>query len=618
MSSYKWIKVSKFPSSQASFSDDEIFSAPHAISFFRPDGLKSQTPFYPIGEVEDFYDPFSKLSLFLAGKVKKEIQQCKTAKKWSSKIEADLLAKILPELKKKFPSCRLDRVILKKVWNKVTHYYEKIQTDQGGFNKEGKLDLSFMVRENLKKALHLPPSLGLPPYHLAHEIAVKISEYFATLEGRCPDLDQLTKMVWAVQKNMLRNLSNFAAKSPYEEHDKLDKLIVKTVLETCSENPCIALRALKKEILNHLKLFEKVHLLIEKNRLSAALSALLANKICFPALFNKKLNALEIKEVETFIDIHIQHHKKSQKLSLDIHYQQIVQLILSLYPIAKNVPKKMANDLLRKRVQEILSGKTSEPSMDSALYVFIHAEIHLMQKNEAACELQSLEKRVIDAYHIACSLPNLNRSLFENFELLIWKKLSEKEPLLETISKDVLLLLEKELGNIILDKPHQTFQNILRRTFLFFKKVGELPFHEKENKAFWLTTRKKSEIWALQNEMVCRWIHFDDESPLLLFLKKEWKKQHSKEEILRRAVKKFPILSAFQPQLSTRLWILQQYFWYSQLSDGTESSYDRFLKKYGKMLKKSAPKQTDNATLKQLKILSDQMLPFTPFQKIAL
>ena len=73
---------------------------------------------YPIDETEDFYDPFSELSLFLSTKIKKEIQGSGSIKQWSGKIQTDLLAKILPEFKQKFPKYRLGASALKKVWEK--------------------------------------------------------------------------------------------------------------------------------------------------------------------------------------------------------------------------------------------------------------------------------------------------------------------------------------------------------------------------------------------------------------------------------------------------------------------------------------------------------------------
>ena len=169
----------------------------------------------------------------------------------------------------------------------------------------------------------------------------------------------------------------------------------------------------------------------------------------------------------------------------------------------------------------------------------------------------------------------------------------------------------------MIDQPGKSFKTIVRQTVQFFKKVQELPFH-KQDQEFWQAVKKKSEVWALQNEMLCRWIHFDDQTPLFAFLKQERKSKHSLSKLLSKALKKFPMLQSFEDQLRARLWILQQYFWYSELSDGTESSYDRFLKKQYLALQNAYPECDQKEILEKLEALSHEMLPLIPYEDIAL
>lgn len=610
--------MSGFPSPQSFPSDDETLSPPQIPSSLKSNQkkLKSQTFLYPIDETDDFYDPFSDLSLFLSNKIKKEIQDSGTTKKWSGKIEANLLAKILPEFKRHFPKYRLGAAALKKVWEKVSYYYEKIQNHSGAITQDGKLNLPLMIRENLKTKTPQSSPLNLPPYHLAHQIAVKISECIATLEGKRPDLDQLTKMIWAVQKNTMRDLSPLTAKSPYEDYDKLDKLIVKTLLEVCSQYPQIDLKVLKIQILKRLEAYGTIQPLTQKNQLRSSLSMLLANKLCPTTLLAVKLSIPEKQALEQFIDLQIEYSEKNEVFSFDTHCQELVERILALYPLAKELPRDLSEVGVREVIRSICLSEGPLP-LDSALYVFINAEMHLMKDDKVFEDLQDLEDRLVDAYDLALSLPYLNQELFEVFELLIWKKLSQKKGYLTEIPSQTLEVLERELGNSMIDQPNKSFKAIVRQTLQFFKKVQELPFH-KQDKEFWQTVKNKSEVWALQNEMLCRWIHFDDQTPLFTFLKQEWKSKHSLSKLLGKALKKFPTLTSFEDQLLTRLWILQQYFWYSELSDGTESSYDRFLKKQYLTLQNAYPQCTQRELLEKLEALSHEMLPLIPFEEIAL
>lgn len=611
--------MSGIPSPQPFSSDDDILSPFEMPAFFKADqkNLKSQSFLYPIDEADDFYNPFSDLSLFLSNKIKKEIQNVETTKKWSRKIESNLLTKILPEFKKYFPRYRLGPTALKKVWDKVNYYYEKIQTHKGAFHKDGKLNLSLMIRENLRAISTSESPLNLPPYHLSYQIAMKISECMATLEGCRPDLDQLAKIIWSVQKNTLQNLSPMAAKSPYEDYDKLDKLIIKTLLEICSEYPQLTLKILKIKIMKRLQTFSSIHSLAKKSHLTSTLSMILADKLCPLSFFDSEFIFSEKQTLEKFIDIHINFSKKNKSFLFDNHSQELVQRILALYPIVKELPTDLSETTLRKTIQDIYLNK-DHYSTNSSLYVFIHAEMHLIQNDQDFENLKDLENEIVEVFQLTQTLPLLNQNQFEAFELLIWKKINNQKKFLSDIPKRTLMMLEREISNVIIDNPNQSFRGIIRTTLQFFRKIQQLPFHEKQNKRFWLTLKKKCEVWVMQNEMICRWIHFDDQTPLFSFFKQEWKEQKLQSDLSTAALKKFPILTSFKTQLTIRLWILEQYFWYSQHCNDSKSPYERFLKKYFLLIQKENPNQSYEQLLRQLENLSHTMLPFTPFMKITL
>ncbi len=540
-----------------------------------------------------------------------------TMKKWSSKIEAHLLKKILPEFKKQFPRYHLGSAALKRVWNKVSYYYKKMQLYRGALHKNGKLNLPLMIRENLRANPDTLSSLNLPPYHLAHQIATKIGECMATLEGRCPDLDRLAKVIWTVQKNRVCHLSPMEAKNPYEEYGKMDKLIVKTLLETCSQYPEIGLEALRRKIVQEIYRFGALRSLLEKNELSSTISILLADKLSPFYASSSSLTEKKQATLSAFIDTQIDHFYQNRKLSADIRYQEVVQRILAFYPVAIAVKKNVPDATLCKEIQEIFSGKM--PHMDPSLYIFIRAQMDLSTQNAPHGDLEKLKKQIVETYHIACSLPALYQFSLQSFELLVWGKLGKQKKLLAHLPKQTLFLIEKELGNIVLDKPEQTFRSIVNRTTQFFKNVMRiLPFQDQGDTSFWPILEKKSEIWALQNEMLCRWVHFDDHTPLFAFFEKEWTDRFSIENAFERVLKRFPILTLFKKQLSTRLWVLQQYFWYVKLSDGSKSPYARFLKKYYRIFKTAHPDYSHQDVLKKLRALSSKMLPLTPFDADAL
>src|SRR5271169_6303574 len=75
-----------------------------------------------VDEQADFYDPFSDLNLFLVQKITQEMRHCGSSKKWTLKIQEELLKKISPEFQKKFPHYRLGVAALKKTWEKIAYF----------------------------------------------------------------------------------------------------------------------------------------------------------------------------------------------------------------------------------------------------------------------------------------------------------------------------------------------------------------------------------------------------------------------------------------------------------------------------------------------------------------
>src|SRR5580692_9998575 len=92
-----------------------------------------------VDELADFYDPYSDLHLFLVQKITQEMQHCGNAKKWSLKIQEDLLRKISPDFQKKFPKYRLGVAALKKTWEKIAYYSHQIQQQKEAITQDGRL-----------------------------------------------------------------------------------------------------------------------------------------------------------------------------------------------------------------------------------------------------------------------------------------------------------------------------------------------------------------------------------------------------------------------------------------------------------------------------------------------
>jgi len=61
-------------------------------------------------------------------------------------------------------------------------------------------------------------------------------------------MDHLSRTIWAMQRHLLSWSSLLAAKSPYDEYDQLDKMIVKTILDITANDPLISSLSLEAQV----------------------------------------------------------------------------------------------------------------------------------------------------------------------------------------------------------------------------------------------------------------------------------------------------------------------------------------------------------------------------------
>jgi hypothetical protein len=202
----------------------------------------------PVDESPDFHDPYSELTLFLAQKVKEECQEEGGGlKKWSPLLQDQLMEKIQPEFQSKFPTYRLGAYALKKTWEKLSYYSQQIQAQKEALTSEGRLDLGFLIKENLRHYFQTRTISDPHPYRFAHQAALKISDCMATMEGVRPMLDHLAKTIWSVERHLLAGDALREEKSPYDDWDAADKLIVKSQLEILGSRPDLS----QKELIAH-------------------------------------------------------------------------------------------------------------------------------------------------------------------------------------------------------------------------------------------------------------------------------------------------------------------------------------------------------------------------------
>jgi len=562
----------------------------------------------PLDGIEEFQDPFSDVSLFLAKRIKNELLREKNPKKWSNKIQTLLVQEILPDFTKRFPRYRLGNAVLKKTWEKVLYYLQIIQQEKGALQTDGRLNLPYIIKRNLSKfsPSELPQSIH--PYNSAHNLAGKISEFIATYEGERPNLEELTKTIWAVQKHLIVKNKD-GLNSPFEKYDPLDKLVVRFQLEEIAKSPLASKDELIESVKNRFTQLRMVH----QENLILSTSILFANKLYSSLSIHKTLPKEHIELLKEFIRKQITLCRSESTVFSHKERLQLVSRILFLYKLSCYIDKTQIESSLQAAVSYVYSLSTDSfspqgPVLRQEVYTFIDTEISLQKERKNPEPLKALLSTLVNLFHEIAKLPSLSPDKQDDLEVLIWHTLYEEETTKESHLSPVLL---EEIANIHIDHPQENFQSIVNTTVHYFRKLRQLDLSLLD---------KKLHVWTIQNDLICHWLHFDETLPLLKLIKRGWKSQGKEEasvdheefvqSILKTYLKSHPSFAGWEADLKIRITLLYKYFWYTYLAKEGETAYNRFLAWH-----KTALSLKGKHSKEALEAIVERLLPLTPLQR---
>ena len=199
-----------------------------------------------------FQDPYSDVSLFLSKKIK---LLGSSDTEWSHQLQDELLQKITPEFVKKFPDHRLGASTLKKTWEKVAHLSKLLHQQNEALTSGGKLNLHFLIRENLKTVA----SGTFHPFLLAQQLALKIGEALATYEGTKPEIEHLTEIIWTALHHIVAPV-HLPTTRTKKNIDVKDRLLTKWMVDILTLQPAISYHDLSKSLHEKLHLFQTLKL----------------------------------------------------------------------------------------------------------------------------------------------------------------------------------------------------------------------------------------------------------------------------------------------------------------------------------------------------------------------
>ncbi|HAZ15599.1 MAG: hypothetical protein A2Y28_01900 [Chlamydiae bacterium GWC2_50_10] len=573
-----------------------------------------------VDEVPDFHDPFSDLSLFLFKHLKNSLPNLGFPKKWTLKLQENLIKSITPEFSKKFPFYRLGVSALKKAFEKLLYFCDIVKDHKEAFSQDGKLNLSFLIRENLKTFRFFTTPSYLQPYHFAQQLALKIGECMAVIDGNRPKIEALTKTVWAIQRHLLKELVPKATSSPYDGYDFIDQLIVKIILETTAKEPLIGSSELEQAVKENLKSLNELPAFSSLDQMNSCISALLAEKLYPTSRFHSLFSSLQKEAVLNFLNRHL---AASRDASPSKDHSEIIRRILALYSLAANLPKDLTKCQLKEALKAIYPfQKEKRPSLNQSVYAFLSAELLLMRNDEHGREIDEILEIVFTAYQEAALLPALSEKEREFLEIALWKQIGASERVMDRISYSIGQRIEEEIVNLLLDNPLLSFSSLVYRSLASFKKIKALSLEEMGPEI-----EQKIRIWTLQSDMLCRWIHLDQETPLLRLIHQSWEELSQKKspfshealilQVFRNYLKNYPDMELYIPHLKRRILLLYKFCFYSSFGSKEESSLDRFIKWHEIFLKECEPHLSQKELGAKLREIAAKRVPLVPSSLIA-
>lgn len=567
---------------------------------------------YSIDESPELYDIYSELNLFLSKKIKNEMQHCGSSKKWTVKIQEELIEKITPEFRKKFPQYRLGGSALKKAWEKIAYYSQHIPQEKEAIDEQGNLKPYFLIRENLKYAVQCNHKVPLPPKCLAHQIAIKISECLAVVNGEKVSLDSLTKTIWSMQQHLIPKEKTSEENILHDIGDPIDRLIIKIILESIVNDPEMKTEELKSNVKQSLLALRELPFFSSIGSLSEIIAVLIAEKLspssCYALLSTESKSA-----IHHFIQRHIALYKEGD---LPISHFEWVRRIRALYQLGLKLPKDLTEKELKGAVLATYpSTKLKKPNLPQSVYAFISAELLLMRSaTKCHCQVEVL-KRIWAAYQEVILLPNLNDPEDVALDLLLWNLLSHSFHLLEKLSYRLGLRIDGEIAQVLIENPRRSFSSLVQLTVESFQKIQEV-MRVKE----WEEIEKKIDLWAVQGDLLCRLPPLDQELCLLQRICQHFHQKKSPfshdiliSKVCQEHLEEYPELTPYARQLSQKAQVLYKCAWYTLFSSPQESAYERFLKWHATSLSALSPQLKKNHLMRKLEEIVHSKLPLIPF-----
>lgn len=591
--------------------------------------LNANTFLYPIDESEEYYDPFSDLSLFLAKKITQITSEQAIPKQWSSKVQELLLAKILPEFEKQFPRYRLGGSALKRIFEKVHFYQIKMQKEQFAYNLDGTINKNLLIRENLKSLYFQHDHHNIHPYHYSHQLAIKISECIATLDGIRIPIDHLTKSIWSVQKHLIPK-KEAVRKAPFETYDVMDKVLLRNMLHLELDSPGQSQVELEAALFESIQAYEELSIYRNLDDLRVTVSTILADMLIKHLSLFRHFSSKKVHQVEQFITGQIKKNREQATRVTKQSKISLVQRVLALYPLLSCLPKENAKAQLNAAIQYVysLSSNIFSPMsqfMHQSILSFINSEIVLIKEKKELGALEKVLSSLLTTFQEGDELPKMNEKQLGELECWIWYLINLQDRYLDKIPGKIKSLIESEITHVLAENGNYSFKEIVQKVLQFLKGITSLDCFEnhfqliKQGKPL-EKLKEKIYLFSIQNDLVLSSLQLDHKIPLVAEAEKILCEAHHQniqetaEQIANQYSKSSPYLYSCLPGIQKHALLILKYLWYKKPYQDKESAYHRYLKW---LAKEHADHQmtSQDETVHSIGQISTKKLPLLPFDE---
>lgn len=583
---------------------NDAWKSPKDCSFIgNSQSIRQIKSMCPVDEMEEFQDPLSDLNLFLCKKINEVMHKKGGIKNWNHQIEKDVLQRILPEFKVKFPYYRLGIAALKRTWEKISYYQKKVVYREA-YQADGKLNINYLIKENIRSYQQNHKQSSHYFYDQIPSLANNLCECIAILEGKQPNLQRLIRTIWSVQQHLLPP-SILKTMPMQKEPDSLDHFLCERMLNYIYQNRSLNYEKLKDLLQsNCLNLFQS-SFFNSMEKLATILSIMLSKSYIGRGHYHKSTKTA----ADTYISNHISRIYRGKSDS-SITYLSFVQNMLSIFSLIPSLPKNYDISRLRIAIRLIIQEKSRSflsyfPNFDPTLYAFIKIESVLLKERKKCSSKEQIEEEILCSYTELC---NISIEPIDNptLEIVLWESLDRVLHVSQSIPPEIQQSLLIAIDDSIIDQPKSTFAEQVRATTYRLQEIQKCIIDQE-------SLKEKIEYFCLQNEMACRFIAIEKEHYLWEFLQNSVvkglykKKKQIIKEVVKMSLSLYPILSNCMQHLLFRIDTLYTHFWYQE-SCKTMNTVTAFIQRQHESI-------TANPYEKK-KILRERitrLLPITPF-----